>query len=122
MALPNKEELLARASVKPEKVMDPREYPLGYAESLIVECPRILPDHIYAEATEKMHNPFTPTYAPAVLDWWAEKMEKENLYEFARVLADAYLELHNIKRLENIPAIYSRNDWVDWVTFVLKGR
>lgn len=122
MALPNKEEMLARANVKPEKRMDPREYPLGYAADLIVECPQVLPAHIHAEATEKMHNPFTPTYAPAVLDWWAERMEGENLYEFATILADVYLELHNIKRLENIPTMYSRGDWVDWVTFVLEGR
>lgn len=122
MTLPNKEELIARANVKPEKMMDPREYPLGYASDLIVESPQVLPEHIHAEVVSKLRDPFSPIYAPSVIEWWAETKEGENHYEFAAVLADAYLELHNIKRLENIPQMFSRRDWVRWANEVIEGK
>lgn len=116
MALPTTQELLDRIASKPSEVMERHLYPLDYAEKLIMEKPQVIPEDAYQTIVSQMRNPFSETNVQVVLDWWATKNEKENLYEFAAVLADVYLELHNIVRLDGIPALKNRSEWVTWVS------
>lgn len=114
MSLPTKEELLSRITFKPE-VMEARRYPLDYAEELLLEHPEIMSEELRHEVMSSMRNAFTKIYAPLVLDWWAEKEGVES-FPFATVLADAYLELKGITRIEGIPELKSRYDWMEWMS------
>jgi hypothetical protein len=114
MALPKESELFDRAALS-ARVMEARNYPLDYAADLLIQHPSVLPAAIYDEVFTQMKNPFTETYAPVVLEWWAVTKEKENLYVFAAILANVYLELNNIARLENIPVLTSRREWMEWI-------
>lgn len=115
MALPTKQEILARIPARNHQIMEPRLYPLEYAEALILENPEVMPEALHQEVVSSMHSPFTETYVPVVLEWWAVTKEKQNLYEFAAVLADAYLDLKGIVRLQDIPPLSSRREWIDWI-------
>lgn len=113
MSLPTKEEILGRVVVTPE-LMEPRRYPLDYAEALLVEHPEIMPEELRQEVTGSMRNAFTAIYVPLVLDWWAGK-EGVELFPFATILANAYLDLKGIVRSDDIPELQSRSDWMDWM-------
>jgi hypothetical protein len=119
MALPTKEEILERLPAKAPAIMDPKSYPLEYAENLLMENQRILPECLYQEITQMLSYPFSVTYINVTLKWWAVTKENENLYEFATVLADIYLERHNIIRMENIPVMTSQDEWMSWLVEVL---
>lgn len=116
MAIPTKAQLMERVALSPA-AMDPKEYPLGYAELLIVQHPTVLPATLHQVVSERMRNPFTETYAPVVLEWWANS-EGENIYTLATALADVYLELSSIVPLENIPEMTSRKEWMNWMSSI----
>jgi hypothetical protein len=112
MAIPTKEELFARVAAAPS-VMNPVRYPFDYAVDFLNQHKSILPAEFKQNVVSKMKNPF----CTVVIQRWAEE-ENENIYVFAGALADAYLELNSIVRLENIPVMTTRTEWMTWLNEV----